>query len=486
MRLLVGMISHETNTFSNIAAGRQQFAERTLQYGDDVLREFEGTRTSIGGFIEEAQRQGVGLQFTIAASAAPSGLVDRGFYQHVLDEVLKDCTPDIDGVLLALHGAMVVDGIDDAEGEFLHAVRRKIGLDRPVVATLDLHANVSQAMVANADVLVSFKTYPHVDAYERAIEAAKYAISIARGEIHPTAAFVQPRMMPPVQGMLTLRGPMYEIMQKAVELEQSPGVISVSVCPGFPYADIADAGFSAYAVSDNNSQLAEQVVKELADLAWELRRDFIPACVSPPEAVKTAMGAKEGPVVLADVADNPGGGGVGDGTAVLRELIRQGAKDAAIGTIWDPQAVRIAAGVGQGKRVALRIGGKTDRFHGEPLDVEGIVHTISDGEFIHKGPMSTGAKGHLGPAVVLDVDGIKVILNSYRVQTLDPEVFRSVGIEPTACKTLVVKSSIHYRASFEPIASEIIEVDAPGLVSPDLGKFPYRKLRRPMFPLDEI
>ena len=486
MQLLVGMISHETNTFSNIPAGRAQFEERVLCHGDDLPNEFQGTRTSVGGFIDEARKQGVDLRFTVAASAAPSGRVNGAFYQQMLSEVLDGCTPEIDGVLLALHGAMVAEGVDDAEGDILKAVRQRVGPDKPVVATLDLHANVSTAMAESASVLVSFKTYPHVDAYERAVEATRFAVAEARGDIRPTSALEQPSMMPAIQKMLTLRGPMARIVDRAIEMERQEGVLSISVCPGFPLADIADAGLSVYAVSDGRPELARDAAKELADMAWQLRQEFIHKGTSVREAIRLAMDAKEGPVVLADVADNPGGGGVGDGTSILRELLRQKATNVAIGTIWDPQAARLASAMGEGKRIALRVGGKTDRFHGDPVDVEGIVRTVSDGEFIHKGPMSTGTKGHMGPTVVLDVDGILIILNSYRVQTLDPEVFRSVGIEPTQCKAVAVKSSIHYRAAFEPLAAQIIEVDAPGLVSSDLTLYPYQNVRRPLFPLDDI
>ncbi len=488
MKLLTGMVSHETNTFSNIAATLKRFQERGLYYGEEILAVYAHTRTSLGGFIEVAKREGIELIGTVAAAAAPSGRVTRQAFDHFLTTILEgyENHPDVDGILLALHGAMAVEGIDDGEGELLRQLRLKTGPDKPIVGTLDLHTNLGEEMIKNSNALIGYKTYPHIDTYERAVEAAELILAIIRGQVKPVVAFRNLPLLSPVVVQLTARDPVKSIMEKALAIEKEPDVLTVSVLPGFCYADIQEAGFGLIVVAHASKELAETKVQELADLTWSLREQFVCHLVPAQEAVAEALQAPEGPVILADVADNPGGGGTGDGTAILKELLAVGAKGVVVSTIWDPEATRMAIDRGVGEEISLRIGGKTDRFHGDPLDVKGRIRLISDGEYIHKGPMSHGARGRLGRAVVLEVEGIKIILHENRTQTLDPEVMRSLGIEPRDQKILVIKSSIHYRAAFEPLAKRIIEVDAPGLVSPHLERFPFQHIRRPIFPFDPM
>jgi len=258
----------------------------------------------------------------------------------------------------------------------------------------------------------------------------------------------------------------------------------VSVFAGFPFADIPDAGLGIYVVTENDQALAEELAQRLALVAWEHRHQFLHEALSVKDAVAKALTSDGRPIVLADMADNTGGGAAGDGTEILRELVRVGARSAVVACIWDAAAVDACIAAGVGGRVTLDVGGKVDDRHGAPLRVTGTVRTLSDGRFVHKGPMMRGLPGRLGPTAVLDVDDIKVILISYRWQTLDPEMIRFVGIDPMAEKVVVVKSTIHYRAAFEPIAKEIIEVDAPGLSSSNLTRFRFERIRRPIFPLD--
>jgi len=270
----------------------------------------------------------------------------------------------------------------------------------------------------------------------------------------------------------------------AGEMEKQPGVISVSIFAGFPHADIPDAGLGVYVVTDGDRDRAEALAESLARAAWDRRAEFVHSARPVADAVARALAAPGGPIVLADMADNTGGGAAGDGTEILRELIRVRARSAVVACLWDPAAVAKCAAAGAGRRITLDVGGKVDDRHGAPLAVTGVVRTLSDGRFVHKGPMMRGLPGRLGPTAVLDVDGVKVILISHRWQTLDPEMIRFVGIDPLAEKILVVKSTIHYRAAFEPIARDIVEVDAPGLSSSNLGRFLFRRVRRPIFPLD--
>ncbi|HEY7204502.1 MAG TPA: M81 family metallopeptidase [Methylomirabilota bacterium] len=486
MRLFLAMLSHETNTFSNVPTDRAQFEARDLRYGGEIVEAYRGTGTCLGGMIDAAERLGVTLIPSVAASASPAGRVTRDIYEHVKRRMLADLgrAGRLDGVLLDLHGAMVPEGIDDGEGDIIAAVREAVGPGVPIAVTLDFHGNLGRDMIAKADLLHGYKTYPHVDMAERGVEATERLAQVIGGRIKPTAAWRKPPLMPPLGRQGTARGPMRRLYDLAAEMERDPKVISISLFAGFPYADIPDAGLGIYVVTDDDPALAERLAGQLERVAWEHRHEFIHTALPVKEAVARALAAEGRPIVLADMADNTGGGAAGDGTEILRELLRVGARGATVACIWDAAAVAACIEAGVGARVTLDVGGKVDDRHGAPVSVTGTVRTLSDGRFVHRGPMMRGLPGRLGPTAVLDVNDVKVILISYRWQTLDPEMIRFVGIDPLLEKILVVKSTIHYRAAFEPIAKEIIEVDAPGLSSSNLARFEYRRVRRPIFPLD--
>jgi microcystin degradation protein MlrC len=486
VRLFVAMLSHETNTFSTIPTDRAQFEARHLHYGEGLVEAFRGTGTCLGGMIAAAERRGARLVPSMAAAASPAGPVTRDIYGHARERILADlrAAGRVDGVLLDLHGAMVVEGIDDGEGDLIAAVRAQVGPDVPIAVTLDFHANLSEAMVRGADLLHGYKTYPHVDMGERGVEAAERLLDRAQGRIRPTAALRKPPLLPPLGGQATARGPMKRLYALAAEMERDPRVLSVSIFAGFPHADIPEAGLGVYVVTDGDPALAEALAERLARAAWDLRREFVHTGLPVAEAVRRALAAEGRPIILADMADNTGGGAAGDGTEILRELLQGGARSAVVACLWDPAAVQACVAAGVGRSVTLDVGGKVDDRHGAPLGVTGTVRTLSDGRFVHKGPMARGLPGRLGPTAVLDVNDVKVILVSFRGQTLDPEMIRFVGLDPLEHKILVLKSTIHYRAAFEPLAREIIEVDAPGLSSSNLARFDFRRIRRPMFPLD--
>ncbi|HEX7215331.1 MAG TPA: M81 family metallopeptidase, partial [Methylomirabilota bacterium] len=465
MRLFLAMLSHETNTFSNVPTDRAQFEARDLRYGGEILEVYRDTGTCLGGMIGAAERLGATLIPSVAASASPAGRVTRDIYEHVKHRMLADLerAGRLDGVLLDLHGAMVPEGIDDGEGDIIAAVRAVVGPGVPIAVTLDFHGNLGRDMIGKADLLHGYKTYPHVDMAERGAEATERLAQVVSGRIKPTAAWRKPPLMPPLGRQGTARGPMRRLYDMADEMEKDPKVISISLFAGFPYADIPDAGLGIYVVTDDDPALAERLAGQLERVAWEHRHEFIHSALPVTEAVARALAAEGRPIVLADMADNTGGGAAGDGTEILRELLRVGARGATVACVWDAAAVAACVKAGVGARITLEIGGKVDDRHGAPVSVTGTVRTLSDGRFVHRGPMMRGLPGRLGPTAVLDVNDVKVILISYRWQTLDPEMIRFVGIDPLLEKILVVKSTIHYRAAFEPIAKEIIEVDAPGL-----------------------
>jgi len=486
-KFVVGGISHETNSFSPIRTELKHFRDRGYFQAEEVLEHFSGTKTPIGGYIDFAVETGSEIVPTIWASAVPSGIVSKGAYLTLKNQLLNGIrkTGKIDGVLLALHGAMVVDEIPDAEGDILTSVRELIGPDIPVVSTLDFHANVTDTMVSEADGLFGYNTYPHVDGWERGIEAGRFVAKLLKKEIEPVSVVVRPPIAPAVVPARTGWGPIKELMTKAFEYEKEPKVINVSVYGGFVYSDIKEAGLAFLVTTDGDREKAQEIAQDMAKTAWEFRHQFVANMKTPDEAVRYAIRAPKGPIVLADVADNTGGGASGDGTEILRALIGQDAQDAAVITMPDPEAVAEAFRVGVGGKFDALVGGKLDDLHGAPVRVVGRVRLLSDGSFVHRGPMSTGVKSSMGRAAVVECGGIEIIINEKRFQPVDPEVARSVGIDPLHRKIVVLKSAVHYRASYEPLAEEIIEVDGPGLASPNLSRFKFRNIRRPIFPIDK-
>jgi microcystin degradation protein MlrC len=387
----------------------------------------------------------------------------------------------VDGVLLHLHGAMAAEGCDDVEGRVLEVVRGIVGDSTPIVATLDMHANITETMVSKADVLVGYDTYPHVDGYDRGLEAAKIMARILRGEI----AMARPPMITSPQVQKTSYQPMMDIMKQAHKMEEADErIINVTVAAGYPFADFEFTGTSIVVTADKDRELAQNKADELAAYLWRRRRAFLADVTPVQEAIEEALKTPEGPVILADLADNPGGGAPCDGTVILRALVKTGAVDALVAVIADAESVAKAIEAGVGSNVTLKVGGKTDRLHGDPIEVTGTVKTISDGRFMPTGPMATGLETSIGRTVLLRCGGVDVILSEKPYAPTSLALYRSLGIEPEDKKIIVVKSAVHFRAAHEPIAKRIIEVDAPGIHGARLAAFNYKRVRRPIFPID--
>ncbi|MDQ3549196.1 MAG: M81 family metallopeptidase [Chloroflexota bacterium] len=497
MRVAIGGISHETNTFSSIPTDMTQFQRRTLLRGDALLQASRGVGNVLGGMLDTASALGWQFVPLLFASATPSGKVRRGTFESLANELergLSDAIRDrpLDGVLLALHGAMVAEGIEDADGEVLRRVRRAVGPETPVVVVFDFHANLTPSIVAHADLVLGFETYPHIDTYACGCEAVRLLERLNRREFQPVHALCQLPMLVALPAQwIEPSTPMGELMRLALRLKQSPGIVNVVLAGGFPYSDIRDAGLSVVVTADGDQALAQRTADRIARLAWERREAFQPDLTSIADAIHVASSgsARPGPVVLADVADNPGAGGSGDGTAILEALLATGIESVALAVITDPGTVALADQLGPGNRGRFRLGGKIDRLHGPTLDVEARVRSVGAVAFTNRGPMGAGSRTRLGRTAVLEVGApgrpaVEVIVCEQRVQVLDPELFRAVGIAPEQRRVLVVKSSVHYRAAFEPLASTIVAVDGPGLSSPNLTTFRYRRVRRPIWPLD--
>ena len=485
MRIITGTISHETNVLSNIATDLEQFRKRRLLYGEEVFEYHRGTKTPVGGLMDGCETHGFELVPTVFASATPSGTITAEAFDTLLGQILDgiESAGEFDGVAMHLHGAGVAENHDDIEGCVLAEVRRVIG-DRPLVSSFDLHANHTRLMVESADVLIGYDTYPHVDGYERGVEAIDVIARLLDGSLVPTKAFRQPPMMPALQAQFTGKYPMSRLIEEAHRMEEMEAVETVTVAAGFPWSDFQDVGLSFIVTTNDDQALADRLADELQDLAWGMRRDFLVKPVPVRDALRRVKKATGEPYILADIGDNPGGGAPEDGTVVLRAILEEGLEGGVLAVMWDPEAVEKASASGIGSQVTVELGGKTDDLHGKPLEVTGTVKTLTDGKWIVKGPMGTGSESDMGETAVLLVGGNEVIVTSKRLQPMDLELYRSLGIEPTERRFIVVKSSVHYRAAHEPIAVEVIELDTPGLTSPRLAGFGFKKLRRPIFPLD--
>lgn len=459
--------------------------------GQDLIDKLTGTRTVVGGFIDAAGELGIELVPTIHCFAMPSDAVTREAWDEMIADTLTDLrnaleAGPLDGLLLGLHGAMVIEGIADGEGEYLRRVREVVGNEMPVVTTLDLHANISEESTCLVDILVGYDTYPHIDAYDRAVEATHLLKRIVDGEIQPASAFRAVPVLANLPAQFSGTPQMEGWLRLCHEIETRPGVLTATITCGFPYADIPDTGMSAYVATNGDPELAESCVRELARFAWDHREDFQRQPMAIDDAVQYAMSAP-GPVLLADVADNPGGGASCDGTEVLRSLIKHNARSAVVAHMYDPETAAQAAEAGIGATIDATIGGKVDDLHGAPVQTSAYVRALTDGYFINEGPMGTGAQSNLGLTAVLEIGGrggIEVICTTFRRAANDAAGLRSAGIDPAKRQIVVIKSSVHYRADFTPLVNEIVEVDAPGLASPNWSRFEFRHLRRPIYPLD--
>ncbi len=475
-RVLTGRFMHETNTFSVQKTDMAMWRRRDFHRDNEIPAAFRGTRSALGATFEAAEKYGWTLIHPVSANANPSGTVTDDAFEQIAGMILGAAARQrpIDGVLLHLHGAMVVDSYEDGEGELLARLRRTLGPDVPVFVTLDLHANVTQAMADNASALIAFRTYPHIDMYERAWQAAD---------------LLERAMRYGLDWGRTQRGPMAELIARADAIEASGGALVVSICAGFPLADIRDVGPSVtVTVNDGAADHGQAVAEEFMDHAWATRDFTTVRMLSVADAVARAKEGRPGdkPLVVADFTDNPGGGGYGDATAFLKGLVEGGVARVAFHAICDPEAVRdgMRAGIGP---ATLTLGGKTaPQLGGAPLTLAGEITHISNGRFIAYGPMGGGLERDYGPSIVFRVGGVDIIVITNNGQAVDLAQFTAMGIDPTRYSTVCVKSMQHFRAAFEPIAREVILVDTGALCSAAYPAEMYRRVRRPIWPFDPV
>ena len=474
-KILTIQFRHESNSFCPKPASMQAFRDNRFLVGEQVFPNQQNVGTELSAYLKVfAPREDVELVPTVAMYATPSGPVAREVYDFVTERVLQTIAKEgsFAGVLLDIHGAMVAEGHPDGEGDLLELLRRELGWEIPMMAALDLHANVTEKMARCANVLIPYNTYPHIDIFETGTAVAQIMEKTLDGEYQPTMAY---RRIPFLQPLLSHESqalrPLYELAEK---LEQTPGVLSVRFAHGFFPADIEEMGMSVMVVTHGDAALAE----ELADTLEKAIKERIPQLKVDYTDLDSALDIalqEDGPVTLADASDNPGAGGMGDTTHILRRILERGITGAAIATILDPESVKACIAAGEGSQVQLQLGGWSDpAYSGGPLEVTATVKKLTDGKFIQKGPVQHGILADLGDTAVLDVAGNTVLVTSLSRQPFDTEIFYSHGIDPEKQKILVTKSSIHYRATFGKVSKTMIPLALNGYASPVPETYTYR------------
>jgi microcystin degradation protein MlrC len=484
MRIAVGGLSHETNTYAVASTGMTTEDRFFTLSGERIREQFSGSGWAIGGVLDECARRGDDAIPTFFAWAEPSGTIDADTYLALKVRLLDaiGAAMPVDAVALELHGAGVVEGIDDLEADIGAAIREIVGPDTPIAGTLDLHGNATPAMASTYDLLLGCHLYPHTDLYDRGVEAVELLHRIVDDGLRPVIHVEQLPMLMPTT---TTDGDSPAARANAVcaTIEARPGVIDCTLMHGFPYTDVPDTGASIIAIADGDRRLASEVGNEMARWVWANREDFRSENDTPESAVRKAANATAHPVVINETSDNPGGGTPGDGTHLLRAMLDAGLTDACFGFISDPEVVDAAIAAGVGNTVKVHLGGKHDDLHGSPIQLEGLVRCITDGRFVLRA-MLAGLELDLGPSVRLTVDGVDVVVMSKPFQTIDPEVFLLHGIDVTRYKVIGLKSSQHFRAGFRDLAAQIVTADSPGLTTARVEVFDHVRLARPTWPID--
>jgi len=489
MRLLIAMMKHETNTFSPIVADWQRFQDWSAYLGEDALKAYEGTGMPFGAYVELARAAGAEIITPVAAEAMPSGPVTEQAFNNMADPILEAVREGVDAAMLDLHGAMVAVHTDDGEGTLLEKMR-EIDPDLPIAVTLDLHCNLTDKIMDNCTALIGYKTYPHVDMYEVGKQIGDVLLDSMAGKVNPVMSWGNTQLLSQTLRQGTDNEPMATLIRMCRDAEQEPGVLAATAFGGFALADIRDAGNSVIVVTDGDKAKADEVRDRILAKAWDLRDDFVYEHTPLEEQVAKAKEMTEGPVLLLDHADNCGSGATQDVMTVIEEVLRQGLEDVAVGAVWDPAAVQEMQKSGIGSTITLKLGGKTDMPQigevGEPLTLTGTVKTLTNGEWIVRGPMYTGVKVFMGPTAVLETENMEIVIVSNHHEPWDTGVFTSVGIQPEYKRYLILKSRIHYRAGFAPIGKATLTLDGKGVTTSDNNLLRYEKVRRPIYPLDLI
>lgn len=481
MRLFTATIATETNTFSPLPTSLDAYKEtvffRPGEHPDDAPRMCTAT-------LFVARRRAKAEDYTLIEgscfAASPAGTTSRSAYEFMRDEILDQLRAalPLDGVLLGLHGAMVAHGYDDVEGDVIERVRAIVGPKCVIGVELDPHCHLTIKRVSLADIVILYKEFPHTDVVERAEDLLTLVLRTVGGEIRPVMSLFDCRQIGSYPTTLPL---MRGFVDRTSAMEGKDGVLSVSIGHCFPYADVPELTGRILVITDNDKDKANRLATEIGEEFIAMRGRTAPDYMDVDNGLTTAIGFNAMPVVMADPADNAGGGAPTDNTTILRAMIARDMQNAALGPIWDPIAVRLCFDAGEGAELPLRFGGKTGPASGQPVDATVTVTSLKRDCWQSFGPTQVP----LGDCAAVKVGGIDIVLITNRTQALGLELFRNLGIEPTERKLVVVKSTNHFMAAFGPIAKQVIYVDSDGPLSRDYRRIPYTKIQRPIWPLDQ-
>jgi microcystin degradation protein MlrC len=479
--LFIGGLLHETNTYVNGLTGLDSFEQRR---GGEVPAYYRNTRTFPGGVLEGTGEIGADAVCGLVASAEPSGVIAASAYDAMKEELLSGVAEagPLDGVVLCLHGAAISEGLDDLEADLCGAVRAQVGPQVPIVVTLDLHGNISQAMADTVNAMFGDEDYPHIDMYERGLEAVRLLSRLWSGSLCPVTHVERLPMLLPTT--TTFHGVMAEINRGLREMERRDRVVDVTLFHGFPLTDVPGVGMFVTVTTDDDRALARAIAVEAAELVWSCRDQLLPESLSAEQAIERALSVDGRPVVINETSDNCGGGAPGDGTHLLGAMLAAGLQDACFGFIVDPAVAEQAHRAGPGATIQVRLGGKTDRLHGDAIEADAYVKCATDGRFRLTTPMGGGSMEDLGRMALLQIRGVDVIVGSKRAQTFDAELFLLHGIDVRRSRVVALKSSQHFRAGFEPLAAAIVTADTPGLTTLRLEVLQRVRTQRPIWPLD--
>ena len=480
MRIFAATLATETNTFSPLPTSIEGYKEgvwlRPGEHPDDAPRMCTATL-----FVarQRAEKENFTLIEGSCFAASPAGTTNRADYETMRDEILdqlKQALP-LDGVLLGLHGAMVAHGYDDVEGDITERARQIVGPNTVIGVELDPHCHLTLKRLKNADITILYKEFPHTDVVDRAEDLLTLVLRTIRKEIHPTQALYDARQIGSYPTTLPL---MRAFVDRMSAMEGKNGILSISIGHCFPYADVPEMGGRILVITDNNKPLADHLATEIGEEFVSMRGRTAPDYLETDQAITTGLASNAFPVVMADPADNAGGGAPSDNTTILKRLIERDVQDACLGPIWDPIAVRLCFDAGLGATFNLRFGGKIGPTSNTPVDAQVTVIGLARDCYQSFGP----AQAELGDCAAIRIGGVEVVLETKRNQALGLELFRNVGIEPTEKKLVVVKSTNHFMAAYGPIAKKVLYIDADGPIPRDYRKIPYTRIQRPIWPLD--
>ncbi|MDA0712107.1 MAG: M81 family metallopeptidase [bacterium] len=486
-RIALGGLYQESHSFSPAPADREQFEAGYLLYGSEIFEALSDNNHEIGGAFQTAHHHSL-IPLVYGATGASGMPLRAGIFNTLCDQLCDRVRASLplDGVYLAMHGAMACEHIDDATGHVLARIREIVGTRIPIVASLDLHANVTRLMARTANALVGYHTAPHIDQSDTGRRAMSLLLKVLEKNAHPTMAHVQlPMILAPENGMTTT-GPFSEVMDMVKSVENMPRVLAASAYPVQPWMDLPEMGCSVLVVTDNDPELGQREAQRIARAFWDRRERFAQDLLSPQDIIRDALTSSGGPHIVSDSSDAPSSGAPGDSTTFLRACLDADIRKMTLINILDPLAVKQAQAVGIGNTFEFTLGASlSSTFYG-PIQLTATVRSLSDGKFTNKGPGFRGFEFNMGPTAVLVYQGIHLVVMSLPVIQWDPELYRSQGLDPAAATLVAVKSPAAFRAAYEPLAGKVIILDAPGVCSPNLKGFPWARINRPIYPLDPV